>query len=195
MKKYLAPGIIAIAVLVSCNKIEEKINETIDKTSESIKQKAEAAVKETIDSTISESINSVANAENAMFNDVFPGSDASIMTDFKGKKVKFPGGSSAYIFKYKADKDVLLPFLESQPAIDENRSDKKAREIDGQNIIDKISLAEKFLPEGTIDTSFLEDIKNNQSIEFYRLKRIPNNSTIIYNPKDQQVFQFVEIVK
>lgn len=194
MKKSGLATLLCIT-LFSCNKIEEKINQTIDETTESVKQKAKDAVKETLDSTISESINSVANAENAMFNEVFPNAEPDLMTDFKGKKVKFPNGSPAYIFKYKADKKELIDFLESQPTTDENRSDKAVRKIDGQGIIDKISLAEKFLPEGTVDTSFLEEIKNDKNIEFYRLKRIPNNSTIIYNPKNNQVFQFVEIVK
>lgn len=194
MKKTGIMAILAIT-LISCNKIEEKFNETIDKTTESVKQKAKDAVKETLDSTISESINSVTNAENAMFTEVFPNADPALMTEFKGKKVKFPNGSPAYVFKYKADKNQLITFLESQSVSDESRSDKTARKIDGQSIIDKISLAEKFLPEGTIDTSFLQEIKNDKNIEFYRLKRIPNNSTIIYNPKDNQVFQFVEIVK
>ncbi|MGC4128904.1 MAG: hypothetical protein QM564_04940 [Bergeyella sp.] len=194
MKKHRFATIIAIA-LISCNKIEEKINETIDKTSETVKQKAKDKVKETIDSTISESINSVTNAENAVFTEVFPDEIPAFITEFKGKKVTLPNGSPVYVFKYKAEKDSLIFFLESQPASDESRSDKTARKIDGQSIIDKLSLVEKFIPQGTIDTSFLEEIKNDENIEFYRLKRIPNNSTVIYNPKNNQVFQFIEIVK
>ena len=194
MKKYLIAGILA-TTLISCNKIEEKINETVDKASEAAKQKAKDAVKETIDSTISESLNKLTNAENAMFTEVFPNADTTLMTEFSGKKVNFPNGNPAYVFKFKIDKATLISFLEAQPTTDENRSDKTARKIDGQSIIDKISLIEKFLPANTIDTTFLEDIKNDKNIEFYKLKRIPNNSTIIYNPKNNQVFQFVEIVK
>ena len=194
MKKIGIALILGFAI-ISCNKVEEKINETIDKTSETVKQKAKDAVKETMNSAISESINSVTNAENAMFTEVFPDAKSDWMTEFKGKKVKFPNGSPAYVFKYKSDKKDWIPFLESQPTSDENGSDKSVRKIDGQSIIDKISLAEKFLPEGTIDTSFLQEIKNDNGIEFYKIKRFPNNSTIIYNPRNHQVFQFVEIVK
>ncbi|RTZ45877.1 hypothetical protein EJ377_14105 [Chryseobacterium arthrosphaerae] len=64
----------------------------------------------------------------------------------------------------------MLPFLEGQPTSDENKSDKKARKIDGQSIVDKLSFVSKFLPDNTFDTSLLEDIKNDKNIEYYKLK-------------------------
>ena len=194
MKKIWILGVISIS-LISCNKIEEKINETIDKTAENVKQKAADEVKKAMDSTISKSINSLANAEDVTFSDVFPNADANSITEFRGKKVELFNKNSVYIFKYKSDKNQLLATLEAQPTTDENRSDKAAKKIDGQSIIEKITLFEKLLPENTIDTSFLDEIKSDKNIEFYKLKRIPNNSTIIFNPKNNQVFQFIEIVK
>ena len=118
-----------------------------------------------------------------------------MISDFKGKKFSFPNGSPAYVFKYKADKDLLIQYLEQQGTLDEEKSDKVAKKIDGKVFMDKLSFVEKFLPANTIDMSFLEDIKNDKSIEYYKLKRFPNSSTIIYNPKTQQVFQFVEVSK
>lgn len=194
MKKIWILGLIGVS-LISCNKIEEKINETIDKTAENVKQKATEEVKKAMDSTISNSINSLTNAEDVAFTDVFPNADTNSVTEFRGKNVKLFNKNSVYLFKYKADKDQLLATLEAQPTTDETRSDKTARKIDGQSIIEKISFLEKLLPENTIDTSFLEEIKTDKNIEFYKLKRVPNNSTIIFNPKNNQVFQFIEIVK
>ena len=182
-------------LLTACSKVEEKINSSIDQTAENLKTKAKAAVQKSVNTTISESLNTIANAENAVFHEVYPGADTSSFIDFKGKKVKFPNGSPAYVFKYKADRDAVLKLLETQVTTDEKRSEKKARKIDGQSIISKISLAEKFLPEGMIDTSFLQEIKTDKNIEFYRLKRFPNNTTLVFNPADNQIFQFVEILK
>ncbi|MCE3076532.1 hypothetical protein [Chryseobacterium gwangjuense] len=194
MKKLILPVITAF-LLVSCNKIEEKIDQTVQKTTETVQQKAQEAVDETVKKTVNESINSLTNSEDVQFNQVFPGSDKAMVSEEKGKKFKFPNGSEGFIFKYKADKATLIPFLESQPTTDENKSDKTARKIDGQKILDKISLVEKFLPENTIDSGFLDDIKNDTSIEYYKLKRFPNSSTIIYNPKNQTVLQYVEVNK
>lgn len=194
MKKL---GMLALAAfaLVACNKVEEKINSSIDKTAEHLKAKAKTAVQESVNTTISESLNTIANAENAVFHEVYPGADTSAFVDFKGKKVKFPNGSPAYIFKYKADRDAVLKLLEAQSTSDENRSEAKARKIDGQSIINKIAFVEKFLPEGLIDSSFLQKLKSDKNIEFYRLKRFPSNTTLIFNPADNQIFQFVEILK
>ena len=194
MKKYILV-ILPLAALTSCSENEETINQQIEKTTTSVKEQAQNAVKETLDDTISNSINSLTNAEHAQFQEVFPNGEPSMISDFKGKKFSFPNGSPAYVFKYKADKDLLIPYLEQQETLDEEKSDKVAKKIDGKLFIDKLSFVEKFLPANTIDMSFLEDIKNDKSIEYYKLKRFPNSSTIIYNPKTQQVFQFVEVSK
>lgn len=194
MKKYILP-VIPVFLLISCNKIEEKIDQTVQKTTETVQQKAQQAVEETVKKTVSESINSLTNSQDVKFNKVFPNEGKPIVTEDTGKKFKFPNGSEGYIFKYKSDIAVLLPFLEKQPSADENKSDKTARKIDGQSIIDKISFVSKFLPENTFDTSFLEDIKSDKNIEYYKLKRFPNSSTIIYNPKNQTIIQYVEVNK
>lgn len=194
MKKYILIFLPLVA-LTSCSKIEETINEQIEKTTTSVKEKAQNAVTETLNETVSNSINSLTNAENAQFQEVFPSGDPKMISDFKGKKFTFPNGSPAYVFKYKADKELLIPYLENQETSNEEKSDKVAKKIDGKSIIDKLSFVEKFLPDNTIDMSFLEDLKNDKSIEYYKLKRFPNSSTIIYNPKTEQVFQFVEVSK
>ncbi|MCJ7932962.1 MAG: hypothetical protein MUW56_04840 [Chryseobacterium sp.] len=194
MKKYILP-VIAVLLLVSCNKIEEKIDQTVQKTTETVQQKAQQAVEETVKKTVNESINSLTHSQDVKFNEVFPGIGSSVISEEKGKKFKFPNGSEGYIFKYKADIAVLLPLLEGQTTTDEGKSDQKARKIDGQSLIDKISLLSKFLPDNTFDTSILEDIKSDKDIQYYKLKRFPNSSTIIYNPKNQTIIQYVEVNK
>lgn len=190
MKKYILV-ILPLAILISCNKIEETINEQIDKTTTTVKEKAQNAVKE----TLSNSINSVTNAEDAQFQEVFPNGEPTMISDFKGKKFTFPNGSPAFLFRYKADRDLLIPYLEQQETSDEMKSDKVAKKMDGKTFLDKLSFIEKFLPPNMIDMTFLEDLKNDKSIEYYKLKRFPNNSTIIYSPKTQQIYQFVEVSK
>ena len=169
MKKYILV-ILPLAALTSCSEIEETINQQIEKTTTSVKEQAQNAVKETFDDTISNSINSLTNAEHAQFQEVFPKGEPTMISDFKGKKFSFPNGSPAYVFKYKADKDLLIPYLEQQETLDEEKSDKVAKKIDGKVFMDKLSFVEKFLPANTIDMSFLEDIKNDKSIEYYKLK-------------------------
>lgn len=193
MKKYILP-VVTTFLLVSCNKIEEKIDQTVQETTEKVQQKAQQAVEETVKKTVNESINSITNSQDVKFNEVFPNSE-SLISEEKGKKIKLPTGTEGYVFKYKADIAVLLPFLEKQVTSDESKSEKTARKIDGQSIISKISLVSKFLPENTFDTSFLEDIKTDKSIQYYKLKRFPNSSTIIYNPKNQTIIQYVEVNK
>ncbi len=175
----------ALLSIISCDKIQEKIEETITKTTETAKEKTEDIIKETV--------SSISKAESAEFQEVFPDNDSVKISKFKGKKLRLPNGKQVYIFKYKADKEMLIPFLEKQKTFDENSSDKSVRKIDGKSIIDKISLIEKFIPENIVNTGFIDDIKTDENIEYYKLKRFPNSSTIIYNPKNKQIFQFVEI--
>ena len=194
MKKYILV-ILPLIAMSSCSKVEETINEQIEKTTTSVKEQAQNAVKETLNETVSNSINSLTNAENAPFKAVFPQGESTMITEFTGKKFTFPNGSPAYVFKYKADKELLIPYLEQQQTTNEEKSDLVAKKVDGKSFIEKLNFIEKFLPANTIDMSFLEDLKTDKSIEYYKVKRFPNSSTIIYNPKTQQVFQFVEVSK
>ena len=194
MKKYFV-GLLPLIALYSCSNIEEKINQTIETTTNTVKEKAQNAVKETLNETVSTSINSLTNSKDAKFEQIFPNGESSMITEFKGKQFSFPNGAPAYIFKYKADKELLIPFLETQQTTNETKSDKAAQKIDGQSFLDKLSFIEKFIPANTIDMTFLEDIKNDKSIQYYKLKRFPNSSTLIYNPKTQQVFHFVEVAR
>ncbi|RTZ49684.1 hypothetical protein EJ377_04920 [Chryseobacterium arthrosphaerae] len=111
MKKYILPAITTL-LLVSCNKIEEKIDQTVQKTTETVQQKAQQAVEETVKKTVNESINSLTNSQDVKFNEVFPNTGSTIVSEEKGKKIKIPGRPEGYVFKYKADIAVLLPFLE-----------------------------------------------------------------------------------
>ena len=66
-------------------------------------------MEETVKKTVNESINSLTNSEDVKFNTVFPSTGASIVSEEKERKSKFPR-PEGYIFKYKADIAVLLPF-------------------------------------------------------------------------------------
>lgn len=184
--------IAAFSFLVSCQKIEEIINSSVDTAKEKAQQKANEMVQE----TVNEQLNKLANAETVKFDSIFPNQNKLVIEEETGRKVALPGGSPFLVFKYKiTDKDLLLQTLVDQPSSDETKSSKEFTKVDGASIIQKITFFEKFLPPNTIDTSFLDDIKNDKNIEYYKVKRFPNNSTIIFNPKNNMVYQFVEIKK
>ena len=83
--------------------------------------------------------------------------------------------------------------METQPTTDEVKSDKEVRKIDGQKFVDQLSFFEKCIPEGVLDTSFLKKIKTDKTLEFYKINRLPNKSTIIVNPRNNTIYQFVEV--
>lgn len=191
MKKFIIV-IAAFSVLTSCQKIEEIFTSSV----ESAKQKAQDKANEMVQETVNEQLNKYVNAQTVKFDSVFPHQNTLVVENEIGKKVAFPNGSPFYVFKYKtADKDALLKTLVEQPTTNEAQSKKEFQKIDGASIVEKLTFIEKFLPPNTIDTSFLDDIKNDKSIEYYKVKRFPNSSTIIYNPKTQMVYQFVEVKK
>lgn len=189
MKKIFLITTISFA-LISCNKLEEIVTQTVTSAKEKAQQKATEAVQE----TVNEQLGKLVNAENTQFNQIFPNENNLVLENFVGKKMTYPNGSPFYVFKYKsADKDLLLKTLVDQPTTDESKSSKEFQKVDGKSIIDKLTFLEKFIPANSIDTSFLDEIKNDETIEYYKVKRFPNSSTIIYNPKTQMVYQFVEV--
>ncbi|MCQ4034242.1 hypothetical protein [Kaistella montana] len=191
MKKIFLVAVSTFA-LVSCNKIEETVNETVTIAKEKAQQKAQETIQETVNTQLSKLV----NAQTVEFDSVFPNQQNLALEQFNGKKLAFPNGSPFYVFKFKtSEKDLLLKTLVEQTTTDESKSEKQFQKVDGSSIIEKIGYLEKFIPASTIDTSFLEDIKNDKNIEFYKIKRFPNVSTVIYNPKTQMVYQFVEVKK
>lgn len=191
MKKIILSSLLLVS-LISCDKVEESITTIVTETKEKAQQKAKEAVAE----TVNEQLNKIVNAETLTFSSVFPHDNSLIIENETGRKVAFPNGSPFYVFKYKvADKDLLLKTLIEQPTTDEAQSKKEFEKIDGSTIIDKITFFQKFLPANAIDLSFLDDIKNDKNIEYYKINRFPNASTVIYNPKSEMVYQFVEVKK
>lgn len=191
MKKIILSTLLVLAI-TSCDKIEESVTTIVTET----KQKAQQKAQETIQETVNEQLGKLVNAENAEFNEIFPHQNNLTLENVTGKKVEFPNGTPFFVFKYKtAQKDLLLKTLGEQPTTEEAKSTKEFQKVDGNSILEKITFFEKFLPANTIDMSFLDDIKNDKSIEYYKIKRFPNASTIIYNPKTEMVYQFVEVKK
>lgn len=191
MKKIVLTAIIPL-LLFSCNKIEETVTETVN----SAKQKAQQKATDLVQETVNEQISKIVNAKQVKFDSIFPNPNHQLIENEVGKKVSFPNGAPFYIFKYKTgEKDQLLKMLVDQPTTNEAKSKKEFQKLDGASIVDKILFFEKFLPPNAIDTSFLDDIKNDKSIEYYKVSRFPNVSTVIYNPKTQMVYQFVEVKK
>ena len=191
MKKIVITSVLLV-LLTSCQKIEESITTIVTET----KAKAEQKAKETVQETVSEQLGKLVNSENIQFDEIFPHQNDLKLENQAGRKVAFPNGTPFYVFKYKAtDKDLLLKTLVDQPTTDEAKSKKEFDKVDGTSIIEKVTFFEKFLPKNSIDLSFLDDIKNDKNIEYYKIKRFPNASTIIYNPKTEMVYQFVEVKK
>lgn len=191
MKKIFLVAVSTFA-LVSCNKIEETVNQTVTIAKEKAQQKANETIQETVDAQL----NKLVNTQTVKFDSVFPNQQNLTLEQVKGRKLSFPNGSPFYVFKYKtADKEALLKSLVEQPTTDESKSEKQFQKVDGSSIIEKMMFFEKFLPANTIETQFFEDLKSDQNIEFYKIKRFPNVSTVIYNPKTQMVYQFVEVKK
>lgn len=191
MKKLLIATAL-ISVLISCKKIEETVNITVTSAKEKAKQKAGEMVQE----TVNEQMNRFINADDVKFDSIFPHKDSLAIANETGKKILLPNGSTVYVFKFNtAEKEPFLNALVQQPSTDESKSAKQFSKIDGASFVQKIIFLEKFLPQNTIDQNFLDDLKNDKNIEFYRVKRFPNISTVIYNPKNQMVYQFVEVKK
>lgn len=190
MKQNIIAGFLAFTLL-SCNQVEEKINQTVQETKNKVEEKAKSAVK----NQLNESFNSFMNSEDTQMDSLFENAKSKIISYEMGKKMVLPSGSEVYVFKYKAEKETIIPFLENQSSTDEAKSDKKAKKINGESIADKLSFIGKILPDNIINTGILEELKNNKSIEYYKLKRYPYTSTIIYNPIKKSVLQYVEMSK
>lgn len=174
----------------SCNKIEEIVTSTVTSAKKTAQDKASEVVK----NEINEQLGNIANAEDISYDSVFPHNNSLKIENVTGKKLKLPNGTPLYVFKYKAsDKQLLLNSLLKQPTTDETKSRKDIQKIDGAAFLEKIDFFTRFLPANTLDLSFLDRLRNNPSVEYYKIRRFPNASTVIFNTKDHEVFHFVEV--
>ncbi len=193
--KIINSNVVLVAsalLLFSCQKIEESVTTIVTDTKDQVQQKA----METVQQTITEQVGRVVKAEDVPFDSVFTTANDLKLSQVTGKKIVTPNGSPYYVFKYKVpEKELLLKSLTEQATLDESRSEKEYRKVDGASIIEKISFIEKFIPGDFVDVTFLNQLKTDKSIEYYKISRFPNSSTLIYHPKDQTAWHFVEVVK
>ena len=188
-KVVLAAGAM---LLFSCQKIEESATTIVTDTKDQVQQKA----METVQQTITEQVSRVVKAEDVAFDSIFTAANDLKLSQVTGKRIVTPNGSPYYVFKYKApEKELLLQSLTEQPTTDESRSAKEYKKVDGSSIIKKIAFVEKFIPGDLVNVSFLNELRTDKTIEYYKISRFPNSSTVIYHPKDQTVWHFVEVVK
>lgn len=188
-KVVLAAGAM---LLFSCQKIEESVTTIVTDTKDQVQQKA----METVQQTITEQVSRVVKAEDVAFDSVFTAANDLKLSQVTGKRIVTPNGSPYYVFKYKApEKELLLQSLTKQPTTDESRSAKEYKKVDGSSIIEKIAFVEKFIPGDLVNVSFLNELRTDKTIEYYKISRFPNSSTVIYHPKDKTVWHFVEVVK
>ena len=176
----------------SCQKIEEKMQQTVDETTQKVKDQSTKIIREKFDQQINETIKNLTNSEDIAFSKVFINNTLPSLDSIKGKSVQLPTGSNVIVFKYKMEKKPLLEFLQKQPTTDEAKSDKIAQKINGEKIMEKLKMAEAFLPKEITDNPVFQSNKDNKSLEFYRLNRAPLQSTLIYNPKDSTFFHLVD---
>lgn len=192
MKQVFIGGGILGLLFISCSKIEEKVNSTVTSTQEKVQQKTE----ELVQNAVTDQLGKLVDAEALSFDSVFPHSQPDLVQEDSGKKVVFPNGAPFYFFKYKtSDKDALLKMLYEQETTDEAQSMKTFEKVDGALFIEKLSFFEKFLPADAFGGAVIEELKNNPTAEYYKVKRFPHSSTIIYNPKNGTVYQFVDVKK
>lgn len=188
-KVVLAAGAM---LLFSCQKIEESVTTIVTDTKDQVQQKA----METVQQTITEQVSRVVKAEDVAFDSVFTAANDLKLSQVTGKRIVTPNGSPYYVFKYKGpEKELLLQSLTEQPTTNESRSAKEYKKVDGSSIIEKIAFVEKFIPGDLVNVSFLNELRTDKTIEYYKISRFPNSSTVIYYPKDQTVWHFVEVVK
>lgn len=180
---------VMLNVIISCQKIKEEVEQFSVETQQKVKDKTNTLV----DEKVADIIKSVNIAEDVSFSDIFVGEGMKSLDSVKGKKIKLPNQSTAVVFKYKADKESLLHFLETQPTEDESQADKKAKKVDGSSLISKIKMAKMFLPQNLQENPILKNLETDKTLEFYRLNRLPMKSTFIYNPKDSTFLHLVEL--
>ncbi len=194
MKIFKTNAVLAAGamMLFSCQKVEESVTTIVTDTKEQVKQKA----METVHQTITEQVSRVVKAEDVAFDSVFTATNDLKLSQVTGKKIVTPNGLPYYVFKYKAtERELLLQSLTEQTTADESRSSKEYKKVDGASIIEKIYFVEKFIPGELVNVSFLNELKTDKTVEYYKISRFPNSSTVIYQPKDQTVWHFVEVMK
>lgn len=179
-------------ITFSCQKIEEKLQQTVDETTQKVKDESTKIIKENFEQQINETFKGLTNSEDVAFSKIFINNTLSKLDSTKGKSVQLPTGSNIIVFKYKMEKKPMLEFLQNQPTTDEAKSDKIAQKIDGEIIMSKLKIIEGFLPKELTDSPVFQSNKDNKSLEFYRLNRVPLQSTMIYNPKDSTFFHLVD---
>lgn len=182
--KHLLPITLAGSILVSCNQVEQSVQEVVESTKSTVQQK----VNDQIGKTIEGQITNILSAKDASLSELYPQLTTPEYQDVMGKHIALPTGKSYYYFNYPSS-----DHMELLNVLSEGREQNKAvvKKLEGSSVLSQLEVLGKWIPGNYIDVDSLKQRVQQGRLDFYQVKTTGSNSTLIFDKQSKSVLHIV----
>lgn len=172
----------------SCSKMEKTKNDLAQKTKSKVYKASKIVWKKSIEKLFEHTT----IIKPSKFEDIFRKNTDLEIKNQKGKEVEYVANFHQYFFKYTAEKDKLLQFLDNMKSTRPEISDQKHSTSDKQIIDDKLHFIKSKFPDIYRELAFFREFESKDGLEYYSVNKYPYSNIIIYDKMNNVIYHFVE---
>ena len=189
MMKWLSVLIIFV-LLASCQRAKDKGRDLLDASL--------AKAKKTGDNVLQSGVKAVMRGltatQNSTFQDCFGKRDSLHVQEINGLRADIPPGFYQYFLTYKADKKVILNFIETLQTPHPAFSDKKCIRTDTTELNKRLAFFEKEFPDVSKQLNFFYKVRQCNVLECYRCNRYPFMHFIAFDKATGTIYHFLKSI-
>jgi len=172
----------------SCSKMEKTKDNLVQKT----KEKTSKISKKVWQRGVEKVFEYSTDVKPSKFEDVFGNHSDLGIKNQEGKQIEYIANFHQYFFRYTAEKDKILQFLNRLKTSHPEISDKKYSISNEQIIDEKLKFISIKFPNIYKKLVFFREFENKEGLEYYTIDRYPYSNIIIYDKKNDIIYHFVE---
>lgn len=189
IKNLFAITVLAVLLFFfSCSKIEEKKNVIIEKTKNKATETSIKVWKKGVDKLFEFST----TIKPAKFEDIYGKNTGIEIKNESGKQIEYIGNFYNCFFKYNANIEDVLKFLDNLETSHPEISDEKYKVSDKYLIDEKLSFLETKFPDIISQIVFFTEFDKKKNLEYYSINKYPYSNIIIYDKLTNTIYHFVE---
>lgn len=182
--KYL---FVLLVFLFSCHRIRKKTSQTWKNVKSEMTDQKNKLLNKGFNAVFGD-----VSTRKTTFDEQFGNHPGFNVEQIEGIWIDLPAGYYYCFLKYKANKEKVFRFIESQPTKNESISSKEFREATNKRIKSNLELLEKDYPDAYKQISFFYGLTEREDILYYECSRYPKSHILVIDQKNGMIYHHFE---
>lgn len=185
--KWIALLLVVVA-LASCQRAKEKGREVLGASIEKAKKKGSSVLQSSVEGIAS----GLTKTQKFSFQACFGKRDSLHVQEIDGLLVDIPPGFYQRFLTYKADKNLILPFIETLPTQRPDYSSKSYAKTDSSEMSKHLGTIETKFPDVRKQLAFFYKVRQCHTLDYYRCDRFPFIHRLAFDRATGTIYHFSE---